>query len=56
MNDSIYEEWRDHFIEINSDWGRVGNIYWSNSITMPHPDPYTYQRITYWGCFIPRTY
>jgi hypothetical protein len=56
MNDSIYEEWRDHFIEINSDWGHVGNIYWSNSITMPHPDPYTYQRITYWGCFIPHTY
>jgi hypothetical protein len=32
MNDSIYEEWRDHFIEINSE--HVGNIYWSNSITM----------------------
>jgi hypothetical protein len=50
---SSYEQWHDHFIEISSDWGHIGNVFWINSKTMPHWNPLAYLRITRWGCFIP---
>jgi hypothetical protein len=53
MTEVTFEQWNDHFIEITSDWGHIGNIFWSNSRTMPHHDLFSYRLITYWGCFIP---
>jgi hypothetical protein len=41
----------DNFIQINSDWGKIGNIYWVNSNTMPHALLFYHQFGYYWGAF-----
>jgi hypothetical protein len=47
------DQWFEHFIEINDEWGHIGNIHWLNSDTMPHQSPLRYQMVIRWGCFVP---
>jgi hypothetical protein len=47
------EQWFEHFIEINDEWGHIGNIYWRNSTTTPHKSMFNLRWVIYWGCFIP---
>jgi hypothetical protein len=54
MNLARKNEWVGPFIEITSDYGCIGNIYWWNSGTMPEKDLWTLTWITYWGAFLPR--
>ena len=39
----------DNFIEINSDWGKIGNFYWSNSITTPYRSLWFRHKVIFWG-------
>jgi hypothetical protein len=36
-------------IEITSDYGHIGNIFWCNSKPAPHPSYMMMRLVTYWG-------
>ena len=36
-------------IEITSDYGRIGNIFWCNSRPAPYRSPLMMRLVTYWG-------
>lgn len=42
----------DHLIEITSDYGHIGCLWWINSATMWETDWYTRTRIRWWGSVI----
>ena len=37
------------FIHVTSGWGRIGNVYWSNSCREPYTDWYSQRRCRSWG-------
>ena len=43
----------EHFIEIDSEWGRIGNLHWANSVTTPIRSAMTGELVIFWGCFVP---